>query len=44
MTDDGPAPRPDEGISTRQLGCFIVLAAVIVAIARSVRRRRRSTD
>lgn len=51
MTDDGPATPPDEristaddGISTRRLGCFIVLAAVIVALVRAARRRRRSID
>ncbi|HEY7524285.1 MAG TPA: hypothetical protein VH720_11610 [Candidatus Limnocylindrales bacterium] len=44
MSDEGRAAIGDEGISTRRLGCFIVLAAVIVGVVRAARRRRPPVD
>lgn len=41
----GPvAPDARAGLTTRQLGVFIVVAAAIVAIARALRRRSSAGD
>jgi len=41
---DDAGPEATVSLTTRQLGCFILAAALILAVARALRRRASSRD